>query len=276
MTAILSVRDLRKQFSERRGWGRRASEPVRAVDGVSFDIAQGETFGLVGESGCGKTTLSRMLLRLIEPDGGQIHFEGKDALASSGDQLRTFRRRMQLVFQDPTGSLNPRMLVRAIISEPLVVHGIGDRRQQRRRVDEVLERVGLSAPDGDRYPHEFSGGQRQRIGIARALAPEPVLLICDEPVSALDVSIQSQILNLLRDLKEELGLSMLFIAHDLGVVRHVSDRVGVMRGGQLVEIGEVAQIFTSPAHDYTKALLVAAGSAASMPTDKLVGGRSSV
>jgi len=186
---ILRVRDLRKHYVARRHALGRAPEVVRAVDGVSFDLLRGETLGLVGESGCGKTTLSRMLLGLIEPTGGQIHFEGRDVLAASRAALRTMRGRMQLVFQDPTGSLNPRMRVGAIVAEPLVVHRLGDRNQRRERVVEVLQRVGLTSMDLDRYPHEFSGGQRQRIGIARALAPNPKLLICDEPVSALDVSI---------------------------------------------------------------------------------------
>ncbi len=270
---LLRVRDLHKHYPARGLSLRGSRETVRAVDGVTFDIAQGETLGLVGESGCGKTTLSRMLLRLIEPTDGQVYFEGHDVLAASGEQLRALRQRMQLVFQDPTGSLNPRMRVGAIVAEPLVVHGLGDRPQRQRRVEEVLERVGLSGSDCDRYPHEFSGGQRQRIGIARALAPKPALLICDEPVSALDVSIQSQILNLLSDLKTALGLSMLFIAHDLAVVRHVSDRVAVMHAGRLVEVASVAALFASPSHPYTKTLLAAVPNLISEPDRSLVGDR---
>lgn len=254
---ILSARDLHKHFAAGRQPARCPRDMVRAVNGVSFDIFQGQTLGLVGESGCGKTTLSRMLLRLIEPTRGQLRFEGEDVLSASGCRLHAIRRRMQLVFQDPTGSLNPRMRVGAIVAEPLVVHRLGDARQRHGRVIEVLERVGLRESDTERYPHEFSGGQRQRIGIARALAPKPSLLICDEPVSALDVSVQSQILNLLSDLKSELGLSMLFITHDLAVVRYVSDQVAVMHGGRFVEVANTATLFTAPSHPYTKSLLAA-------------------
>ncbi len=254
---ILSVRDLHKHFAVGRQSAQHPRGTLRAVDGVSFDIMRGQTLGLVGESGCGKTTLSRMLLRLIEPTRGEVWLGGEDVLAASGHRLRAIRRRMQLVFQDPTGSLNPRMRVGVIVAEPLVVHRLGDARQRGLRVAEVLERVGLRASDTERYPHEFYGGQRQRIGIARALAPKPSLLICDEPVSALDVSVQSQILNLLSDLKSELGLSMLFITHDLAVVRYVSDRVAVMQDGRFVEVADTAALFAEPTHPYTKALLAA-------------------
>jgi peptide/nickel transport system ATP-binding protein/oligopeptide transport system ATP-binding protein len=230
---------------------------LRAVDGVSFNIAEGNTLGLVGESGCGKTTLGRTILRLVEATSGRVWFDGVDVLAASGSALRRLRRNMQLVFQDVSGSLNPRLRVGQSVAEPLAIHGIGSAREQRDRVAELLERVGLDPDAASAYPHEFSGGQRQRIGIARAIALEPKLLICDEPVSALDVSVQSQILNLLKDLQRELSLTYLFIAHDLAVVKHVSDYVAVMYLGKVVEIAKCDDLYTQPAHPYTVSLLAA-------------------
>ena len=254
---MLRVCNLKKHFSARDGLLSTAGETVRAVDDVSFGLGAGETLGLVGESGCGKTTLSRLIVRLIEPTAGSVVLDGEEVTDAPRGRLRELRRRMQLIFQDPSGSLNPRMRVGDIVAEPLVVHRISAAAARQDRVVELLERVGLSADDVGRYPHEFSGGQRQRIGIARALAPSPSLLICDEPVSALDVSVQSQILNLLADLRAELGLAMLFIAHDLAVVRHVSDRIAVMYKGKIVESAPTAALFETPKHPYTQALLAA-------------------
>ena len=229
---------------------------VKAVDGVSFELRRGETFGLVGESGCGKSTTALAVLRMLEPTAGRIVFEGEEVTRLGPAQMRPIRRRMQMVYQDPFGSLNPRMKVRDIVGEPLVVHGLAtDRAAYRARVDELMDLVGLLPDMAERYPHEFSGGQRQRIGIARALALEPSLLICDEPVSALDVSIQAQVVNLLMDLQERLGLTYLFIAHDLSVVRHISDRIGVMYLGRIVEIASRDTLFAEPRHPYTQALL---------------------
>ena len=231
---------------------------VKAVDGVSFELRRGETFGLVGESGCGKSTTALAVLRMLTPTAGRIVFEGRDVTHLGPAQMRPIRRRMQMVYQDPFGSLNPRMKVRDIVGESLVVHGLAtDRRAYRARVAELMDLVGLLPDMADRYPHEFSGGQRQRIGIARALALEPSLLICDEPVSALDVSIQAQVVNLLMDLQERLGLTYLFIAHDLSVVRHISDRIGVMYLGRIVEIATRDALFAAPMHPYTQALLAA-------------------
>jgi oligopeptide/dipeptide ABC transporter ATP-binding protein len=254
---LLAARGLSKSFAARRRLlgGRRGC--VRAVDDVSFEVAAGQTLGLVGESGCGKTTLGRLVLRLLEPDAGQILFRGTDLTPMSRRRLRPYRRHMQIVFQDPVGSLNPRMTVGDTVGEGLQVWTAMPRRERRQRVHDLLATVGLAGDAADRYPHEFSGGQRQRIGIARALAVEPDLIVCDEPVSALDVSVQAQILNLLMDLQDRLGVSYLFIAHDLGVVRHVSHRVAVMYLGQIVELAPTAQLFAAPAHPYTEVLLAA-------------------
>lgn len=255
--ALVRVEGLRKHFPVRQGMFAREKKMVKAVDGVSFDIYEGETLALVGESGCGKSTTGRMILRLLEPTGGKIAFEGQDLLAMPARQLRQLRRHMQMVFQDPFGSLNPRLKVRDIVAEPLRAHRIGSRRERSEEVKRLLGVVGLSAEHADRYPHEFSGGQRQRISIARALALNPRLVVCDEAVSALDVSVQSQILNLLEDLQRDYGLTYLFISHNLSVVHHLADRVGVMYLGKLVELGPVERIFAAPAHPYTQALLSA-------------------
>jgi oligopeptide transport system ATP-binding protein len=255
---LLEVRHLVKHFSVGGGmFGGRAGT-VRAVDDVSFTLRRGETLGLVGESGCGKTTTGRCILQLERPTSGQVIFEGQDLATLSDAEVRPFRRRMQVIFQDPYASLNPRMTVGQILAEPLAVHGlVPDRDGRRTRVRELLTRVGLLPQHADRYPHQMSGGQRQRVGIARALAVEPALIVCDEPVSALDVSIQAQIINLLEDLQSELGLTYLFIAHDLAVVRHISDRVAVMYLGKIAEMTDRQQLYENPRHPYTKALLAA-------------------
>ena len=256
-SALLEVRDLRKYFPVRGGLLRRAADTVRAVDGVSFDLDAGETLGIVGESGCGKTTLGRLVLRLLEPTGGAIRFAGTDLGALSGEALRRTRREMQLIFQDPFGALNPRLRVGAIVGEGLEVHGLARGAELRARVLAALERVGLRADAYDRYPHEFSGGQRQRIGIARALALSPRLIVADEPVSALDVSIQAQIVNLLQDLQDAHGIAYLFIAHDLRVVEHISRRVAIMYLGRIVELADSPELYANPRHPYTRALLSA-------------------
>ncbi len=253
---LLEVRHLVKEFAGRQGL-RRRSAPVRAVDDVSFSIEEGETFGLVGESGSGKTTTGRCILRLIEPTSGEVHFRGRDLLALSGADMRRARREMQIVFQDPFSSLNPRMKVGTIVEEPLVIHRMGTGAERKRRVAELFELVGLAPTLMRRYPHEFSGGQRQRIGLARALALEPSLVIADEPVSALDVSVQAQVINLLMELQQRLKLTYLFIAHDLRLVRHICGRVAVMYRGRIVELAPTVAVFDAPQHPYTRALLSA-------------------
>jgi oligopeptide/dipeptide ABC transporter ATP-binding protein len=256
MTPLLQVRNLKKHFPVR------SAVPfkhrfVRAVDGVDLDVHAGETLGIVGESGCGKSTLGRLILRLVEPSSGEVIFDGDDLQRLSGADLRRKRREMQIIFQDPFGSLNPRMRVGAIVGEGLEIHGLATGADKKRRVLHLLERVGLHADAYDRYPHEFSGGQRQRIGIARALAVEPRLVVADEPVSALDVSVQAQIINLLQDLQEEMHLTYVFIAHDLRVVEHISHRVAIMYLGKIVETASSDEIYRQPRHPYTRALLSA-------------------
>ncbi len=254
---LLQVRNLSKRFAARSNWYGRTTAHVSAVDDISFDLSAGETLGLVGESGCGKSTTGRLVLRLIDPSDGSIRYDARDITSLGGEALRSLRRELQLVFQDPYASLNPRMTVNDILSEPLMLHGLVPPGRRAERVAELLRLVGLRPDHARRYPHEFSGGQRQRVGIARALAVEPRLIVCDEAVSALDVSVQAQVLNLLRDLQRKLGLAYIFIAHDLAVVRHIADRVAVMYLGRIVEIAPTRQLFSQPRHPYTRALLSA-------------------
>jgi oligopeptide/dipeptide ABC transporter ATP-binding protein len=259
VTALVEVKDLVKHFPIKRGIiFQRQIGAVKAVDGVSFDVQQGETLGIVGETGCGKSTTARLLCRLMDPSSGTITFEGENIAAHKGDDLKALHRQMQMVFQDPYSSLNPRKSVGSIISDPFVIHDLyTGKGERKRRVQDLMDRVGLNPEHYNRYPHEFSGGQRQRIGVARAVALEPKLLIADEPVSALDVSIQAQVLNLLRGLQRDMGLTLVFIAHDLSVVRHMCDRVAVMYLGKVVEMAPADELYRSPRHPYTGALLSA-------------------
>ncbi len=254
---LLSVNGLKVHFPVHGGVLKRQIGAVRAVDDVSLTIAPGETLGLVGESGCGKSTLGKAIVRLYRPNAGQIVFEGRDITRASQSQIRPLRRDMQMIFQDPSESLNARHSVRSILEEPYIIHNIGTKEERRRWVNELLDRVGLPSSSADKYSFEFSGGQRQRIGIARAIALKPKLIICDEPVSALDVSVQSQVLNLMLELQQEMGLAYLFIAHDLAVVKHISDRVAVMYLGKIVELADADEIYRDPRHAYTQALLSA-------------------
>jgi peptide/nickel transport system ATP-binding protein len=255
MTALLDVVNLTKHFSIKIGGLFSSQRLLQAVDDVSFHINAGETLGLVGESGCGKSTVGKTLLNLYKPTSGDVLFQGRSIYQMQKPEQKALRRRVQMIFQDPMESLNPRHTVAEIIEEPLLIHAIGTRAERQAKVKQLLDRVGLPIQAMDRYPHEFSGGQRQRIGIARAIALEPDLIICDEPVSALDVSVQSQIINLLLDLQQEMGLALLFISHDLNVVRHVSDRVAVMYLGNIVELAAASELFSNPRHPYTQALL---------------------
>jgi oligopeptide transport system ATP-binding protein len=254
---ILRVNNLKKHFPIMRGVLRRQVGAVKAVDGISFDVRKGETLGLVGESGCGKTTAGRVILQLYPVTAGEIYFEGQEVSSLSSEELRKLRPRMQMIFQDPHASLNPRMTVGSIVGEPLSEHGTGSRRERRRRVEELLELVGMDPTFANRYPHEFSGGQRQRIGIARALALNPDFIVCDEPIAALDVSIQAQVVNLLEDLQTELGLTYLFISHDLSMIRHIANRVAVMYLGKIVEMADQNALYVEPLHPYSQALLSA-------------------
>jgi oligopeptide transport system ATP-binding protein len=254
---LMSVKNLSKHFPVKKGFFRKTVGLVKAVEQINLDIYKGETLGLVGESGCGKSTLGRTMIRLYEPTSGSVEFNGKDFLKLNGSELRSSRRNIQMIFQDPYASLDPRMTVGQILQQPLDVHGIGTLQERKRRVFELLSTVGLKPAHVNRYPHEFSGGQRQRISIARALSLKPELIICDEPVSALDVSIQAQILNLLKDLQEQLGLTYLFISHDLSVIEYFCNRVAVMYLGKIVELADRDELFKNPIHPYTRALLAA-------------------
>ncbi len=254
---LMHVQDLKMYFPIRRGLMQRVVGHVKAVDGVSFDVYSGETLGLVGESGCGKSTTGRAILQLYRPTAGEVDFGGKDLTRLKGEDLRKQRRQMQMIFQDPYASLNPRMTVGSIVAEPMEVHNIGTKSERLQRVRDLLQVVGLNPYFINRYPHEFSGGQRQRIGVARALAVNPSFIVCDEPISALDVSIQAQVINLLEDLQEQFKLTYLFIAHDLSVVRHISDRIAVMYLGKIMELADRDELYRNPMHPYTQALLSA-------------------
>jgi oligopeptide transport system ATP-binding protein len=255
--SLLEVKNLKKHFPIKGGILSKTVETVKAVDGLNFAVEEGETLGLVGESGCGKSTTGRIILRLLEATAGEVIFDGKNIYDLNKKEMRSLRREMQIIFQDPYASLNPRMTVGDIIGEAMEIHGLAKGRDKKQKVKELLEKVGLTAQQMRRYPHEFSGGQRQRIGIARALAVDPRLIVCDEPVSALDVSIQAQVINLMEDLQEEFGLTYIFIAHDLSVVKHISDRVAVMYLGKMVELTEKEELYSNAQHPYTKALLTA-------------------
>mgnify|MGYP001478800782 CR=1 FL=1 len=254
---LLQVKGLKKYFDITGGVFSRKVGEIKAVDDITFDVYEGEVFGIVGESGCGKSTAAKTILRLIEPTDGEIIFADQNITELSFEEMRKLRRDMQMIFQDPYASLNPRQRIEKVLEEPLIVHGISDKQERKQRVQEILEVVGLTEEHGKRYPHQFSGGQRQRIGIARALILNPKLIICDEPVSALDVSIQSQILNLMEDLQEQFGLTYIFISHDLSVVKHISDRIGVMYLGKMVELADNETLYEEPLHPYTQSLLSA-------------------
>jgi oligopeptide/dipeptide ABC transporter ATP-binding protein len=267
---LLILKNIYKYFPVRESFFSSESLSVRAIDGASIEVLPGKTVGLVGESGCGKTTLGRVAIRLIPPDSGKVMFEGRDITTLSGEELRRTRRKMQIIFQDPYSSLNPRMRVRDIVGEGWLVHGIARGRDLRERAERLLQRVGVSPDAADKYPHEFSGGQRQRIGIARAIALSPKLIVADEPVSALDVSVQAQILNLLRDIQEEYGMAYLFISHDLRVIRHVSDVVAVMYLGKMMEVSPAPALFREPIHPYSRSLLSAVPMPGGAPREKIV------
>jgi len=267
---LLEVRQVTKNYSAQGNFGRNRGQIVKAVDHVSISLAEGETLGVVGESGCGKSTLAKMVAKLLEPTSGSIIFQGQDLAKLSSTDLRKARQNFQIIFQDPYSSLNPRKTVRDILAEPFVVQGIAPEQGVESRVAELLRTVGLDESVASRYPHEFSGGQRQRIGIARALALNPKLIVCDEPVSALDVSIQAQVINLLKELQDKFGIAYLFIAHDLNVVKHIADRVAVMYLGKIVEIGPTSEIYNSPRHPYTKALVSSAPSITAKKRDRIV------